>query len=325
MVAGSTVFAQDSVLFFDIRDNASPNQLIGTPTFPYNVGAANGGGAGDAQTLYISPVRVDGWQAGAGWPNNDGDSNSATGKLWLYMDVKTDDSGAAGVMSSIGLDLAVTPPASPKNTIGSIGFTWDTNLFAGAGTKAGVSPLPPASGMSVKAVFVPVGGTPPAFDTTGGLTPVATHYKLGALSVVGGARNCTFGSGYDATSTYTLKMSVNGLLITRAFPSGTGDAQEDVAFGYAAGAPETPYANGNTAGASSTLPDATILVTVKGDVNGDGRCNATDQTGFNNLKTLGTGVATQRQVYAGDLNGDRRVNATDQTPFNVAKTHTACP
>jgi len=329
MVAGSAVYAQDSSLFFDVRDNSSANQLINTPTYPYTVGGANGGMAGDGQTLFISPVRSDNWQAGAGWPNNDADSNSATGTLWLYMDVKTDDSGAAGVVSSVGLDFNVTAPPTPKNVLGSLAFAWDSALFAGAGTKAGkANGTGGVTGWTgAKAVFVPVGGTPPAFDTTGGLLPAAnTHQKLGALTVTGGTRSCVYGSGFEAASTYTIKLTVNGLLITRAFPSGTGDAVETVAFGYSAGLPETPYVNGSTSGGTSALADGTIIVNIKGDNTNDGRVQTVDQAGFNAAKIAGIGGAPQRQVYINDFTGDRRVQTVDQAGFNAAKTHSAtCP
>lgn len=340
LLIGTAAYAQpDSCLFFDIRDNTSANQLINTPVFPYNVGGANGGMAGDGQTLYISPDYSDAWetQYGLGFPNNDGDGDNKTGKLWLYMDVYDDDSTGTGVISSIGLDIPVTlaGPGPAKNTIGGLGFAWSTTYFPNAGNSgSSVGAVSPAGVTNAKAVKVPVSGSPPGFDTTGGLVPPGTtpppgtdslRYQVATLSVTGGARVGGFGAGYEANSTYNLKMQVGTLLITRAFSGAPSDAQERVAFGYAGGVPEGApgYTDGNSAGASSTLPDAVVVVNAKGDFQQDGRCTVLDNSLFVAARNAGTAGATQRQVFMGDTNGDRRVTVLDNSGFTANRNRPA--
>lgn len=324
LAISSTGLAQDSTLFFDIRDNVSPNQLINTPTYPYTVGALNLGKAGDAQTLFVTAAHSTGVQLNNGFPNNDLDGNNSTGKLWMYMDVNNAAGGGTGVISSVGLDMPVTPPATVRNTIGSLNFSWD-GAIGWSGTSNGTSS--PTGVVGAKAVKVPVvAGSPnPVFDATGGLVPV-NRYRVGQLDIVGGARNCTYGAGHTTNSTYTLKMSVNGLLITRVFDGAVPDPVEDVAFGYAAGVPESPYVAGNVQGGTSALADATIVIAAKGDNNGDGRVLTTDQPGFIAARNAGTAGATQLQVFLNDFNGDRRVLTTDQPGFiNARNLSPTCP
>jgi hypothetical protein len=243
----------------------------------------------------------------------DGDGNNSTGKLWLYMDVNLADGGGTGVISSIGVDMPITAPATPKNPLASVNFAWDPAIVwsgsvPGTGTVTGV--------VGAKAVKVPVSGPPPVFDATGGLVPTA-RYRVGVLSVAGGARVGGFGAGYETNSTYTVKLTVNGLLITRVFNGPSPDPTENVAFGYAAGLPETPYVDGSVSGGSSTLPDATIVVNAKGDFGGDGRCTVTDNSSFVAARGAGTAACTQRQVFMGDVTGDRRVTVTDNSGFTA--------
>lgn len=324
LTISSTGLAQDSTLFFDIRDNTSANQLIDFPTYPYTVGALNLGKAGDAQTLYISPDYSDSWetQYPTGWPNNDADGNNSTGKIWLYMDVNLAAGGGTGVISSVGLDMPITAPVTPKNPLGSLAFAWDAGI-GWSGSSDGTSDVTGVVG--AKAVKVPVSQTPPAdpvFDATGGLVPTA-RYRVGALSIVGGARVGGFGAGYEAASTYTLKLTVNGLLITRVFNGAVPDTTEDVAFGYAAGIPEAPYVDGSVSGGSSALPDATIVVNAKGDFNGDGRCTVLDNSSYVTARNAGTAGATQRQVFMGDTSGDRRVTVLDNSGFTANRSRPA--
>jgi len=334
LLSSAAIAQPDSCLFFDIRDNSSTNQVIDTATFPYNVGALNGGHAGAGQTLYITPHHNNNFETTtlqrSGFPNNDGDLDTHTGSLWLYMDVYNDDTaGTNPVISSIGIDMAVTPPATPRNTIGSLNFAWDAAVFANPGN-TGKNPgtSSPTGVVGAKAVHVPVNSTP-AFDTTGGLIPVNpvpnyTRYKVGRLQVVGGTRNCTF-SAHLAGSTYTLKMTTNNLLITRTFNTG-GDAQERVAFGYSGGVPETPYANGWQSGQTSAAADATIIIAMKGDNSGDGRVLTGDQPGFITARGAGIAGATQMQVFLNDFTGDRKVLTADQPGFIAARgTSTTCP
>lgn len=348
MLLGSAAVAQDSVLFFDIRNNVAADQLIESPVYPYTNGAANFGKAGDAQTLYITPDLVSNFETlfPDSWPNNDGPvgaGNSSTGSLWLYMDVNNAGGGGAGVISSIGLDMSIAAPAQipgvGQNPLASIAFAWDPAVFTNGG---GV--IPPFAGKSngaavgvtawndAKAVEVPVTAVP-AFNPTpaGGLYPV-NRYRVGELKVVGGARNCTFGDGHVANSTYSLRLSVDGLLITRVFNGVPPDLQEDVAFGYLGGVPEAPYVNGSTAGAPTPpvppllgppWPDATIIVQMKGDTSGDGAVAGNDTSGFITAKAAGTGL-TQLQAFLFDASGDRQVAGNDTSGFISAKS-AGCP
>lgn len=330
LAVGSTALAQtpDSSFFFDIRDNQTANQVINTPTYPYNVGGT--GTAGSGQTLFITPHYADNYETSAlqmnGWPNTDGDANTATGKLWLYIDMNTDDSGGSGVISSIGLDFAVAAPPAPKNTIGALAFAWDPLVFAGANAGKANGTGGPAGWADAKAALVPVSGSPPAFDTTGGIVPSANHVRLGAISVTGGLRTCAFATGFEAASTYEVRMAVDGLLITRVFSGPPSDAVERVTFGYSGAAPELPLIDGSVAGGTSALADATIVVNLKGDNNGDGRVLTSDNAGYIAARAAGTGAATQRQVFMNDFNGDRRVLTSDNAGYTAARAHSpTCP
>lgn len=337
LLLSSAALAQpDSCLWFDIRDNTSTNQVVDTGTFPYTVGGANAGKAGDGQTLYITPHYSDNYETttnqAPGWPNNDADNDTHTGALWMYMDVYQDDvAGTNPVISSIGVDLAVSPPGAPKNTISSLSFGWDAAWFANPGNtgkNAGTST--PTGVVGAKVVHVPVNSTP-AFDTTGGCIPVNpapnyTRYRVGRLNVAGGPRNCTFASGFEATSTYTLKMTTNNLLITRTFNTG-GDAQERVAFGYSGGAPASPYVNGWESGKpTGGATVGTIIVNMKGDFSNDGRITTLDNSQYVAARNAGIAGATQRQIFHGDFTGDRKITTLDNSKFVAARNHSpTCP
>lgn len=199
-------------------------------------------------------------------------------------------------------------------------------MFAGTNAGKADGTGGPTGWTGAKAVLVPVSGNPPIFDATGGLVP-GTTTRIGALSVTGGLRNCTLGTGHATNSTYTVKASVNGLLITRAFGAAPSDAQELVAFGYSAGAPEAPYADGSIAGQTSSLPDGTVVVRLKGDYTGDGRANASDVGSFTTAVNASvTNNHTQLQAFCFDFNGDRRITAGDVSGFTWAVNNTiVCP
>jgi len=96
-----------------------------------------------------------------------------------------------------------------------------------------------------------------------------------------------------------------------------------VAFGYAAGVPEAPYAAGNVLGATSATPDATVRVLMRGDFNGDGRILSNDTTQYVAALAAGTGGTTQRQLFCGDFNGDRRILSNDTTRYVNALSRSA--
>jgi hypothetical protein len=324
----------DSVLFLDIRDGTSANQSLSAPVFPYTNGqekvpaqtAQNGGGAGDGQVLRMSPVHTTGGnEVTNGWPNNDVDGNSSTGKLWLYMLVNDDASGTGDVISSVGVDFNRTDPATPRNTINTFSYAWDVAI-GWNGTAPGAANGGDWDG--AKAVKVPVSGTPAVYDTTGGLVPSATAYRIGALSFTAGVRNCTTGgTTHAANSTYLFHMSVNNLLVTRTFETG-GDAVENVALGYAVGTgaggpgPDATV-NGSTPNATTAIPDGAVIVASKGDFNGSGTVTNVDVGGANGFNqaiadSVGGNIHKQSQAFYGDFSGDRRVTNIDVAGFNAA-------
>lgn len=316
--------------------------------------AVNGGARGAGGVLYLNPVQAGGAEhtanpagSGSAWPNYDADLNSSTGRLWLYMDVNPDDAAGSGqVISSLGIDTNVSagPLATqPRNAVGSLAFTMinDATVAAAAGgspaapwngvvngVQSGSAPNAgcPACVLSVtgsKGVRVPV-TTGPTYAASLGMQPNVTGpYRVGRLDVVAGTRVC---SGRQANahvdnSTYTVKLSVNNLLITRVFQSG-GDADEQVSFGY------DPYAgsaaidgavSGSTAGNTSANPDAAIVIRLHGDFNGDGNVTGADVAGFNlAVAASGGGTATVAQMYLGDFNNSRSVTGGDVAGFNGA-------
>jgi hypothetical protein len=235
------------------------------------------------------------------------------------------------IISSVGVDFNTTSPATPANVIGSLSFAW-TSAVAWNGTANGAySGGNNGNWTGAKAVDVPVNATP-AYDTTGGAIPTNT-YRVGALSVVGGTRFCTFAAGtHVANSTYTLKMAVNNLLITRTCSSG-GDAGgfESVSLGYgdpsgASGCGATPEAgiNGSDVNSINVAPDAVIVVQMKGDFNGSGNVTTQDQGGWVAARNAGAGVS-QRDLYLGDFNGAGNVTTQDQGGWVNARNNTACP
>jgi len=344
--------AQESVLVFDIRNNTVGNQSIATPLGVFangqNVGqvACNGGRLGDGQVLRIMPTHAgNALHTGTKFPNFDADANSATGDLNLWLVVKEDTNNAPAcvgdVISSVGVDFNVTSPGAPKNVIGSMAWTWSAAVTWN-GTANGVY----AGGNNgnytgAKAVDVPVNATP-AYDTTGGAVPGGGEvvglpdnnaYRVGALRVTGGARNCTFAAGYTAASTYTIKMAVNNLLITRTCSNASVDAGELVAMGYGdpsgaslCGSPgEAPAVNGSTSGATSAAPDAVVIVAEKGDFNNNGNVTGADNGGFGNAQVAGAAI-TQNQLYLGEFNGNATVTGADNGGYGNAQNNTAvCP
>jgi len=346
--------AQESVLVFDIRNNAAGTQSIGTPVSPFTNGqsptnaACNGGRMGDGQVLRLMPTHVaNAIHTGNKYPNFDADANAATADLNLWLVVKEDTNNApacAGdVISSIGVDFNTTSPATPKNVIASMAWTWSAAVTWN-GTANGVY----AGGNNgnytgAKAVDVPVNATP-AYDTTGGAVPGGGEvvglpdgnaYRVGALRITSGPRNCVFAVGYTAASTYTIKMAVNNLLITRTCSNASVDAGELVAMGYGdpsgasqCGTPgEAPAVNGSTSGATSAAPDAVVIVAEKGDFNSNGSVTAADNGGYGIAQGASTaGTLTQNQLFLGDFNGNTTVTAADNGGYGIAQGASAtCP
>jgi hypothetical protein len=264
------------------------------------------------------------------FPNYDGDGDSSTGALWLYMDVADDLSGTGDVISSLGLDINLSGAAN--GSIDSINFQLFNDASVGAASATpwndkvdGASDSnDPPSWAGAKAVRVPVEAGP-AFNAALGITP-GTEYRVGRLDVAAAARDCTFVAGHVAARTYEVRLAVNNLLITRAFETG-GDAVEDVQFGYDSGAPDAEVLSGSVDGATSTTADALIIVQLKCDASGDGRVLNNDIGGFIAARPLATTNSnTVEQCYLWDFSGDRKVLNNDIGGFLTSRTQSVtCP
>jgi hypothetical protein len=308
----SAVWAADSNYWFDIRDNTSASQNIttGTPVIPFGNGqevgqnAFNAGGRGDGQVLRLNPTVSNNYHLRNAYPNFDNDNNLATGDLQLFVDVTDDVSGTGDVISSIGVNFNIAPLApgnGSANKIAQIQWTWLAANWGGtnAGTAPGASngQVPP-SWIGAKAVKVPVNSSA-VYDTTGGLVPSATPYRLGNLRVTAGPRTAGAAS-HTANSTYGVNLSVNDLLITRVFQTG-GDATEMVSFGYV-GANLDTAVSGSTVGATSTTADAVIKIAMKADNNGNGTVTGIDGLGFTAAAQRAAGIK-QNEAFLFNNNG----------------------
>lgn len=345
----STIASAQSNYFFDIRNtvgaintpalpfSSTPGQGLawtGGPSWP-NDGLA-GGGKGNGQILRICPPlsngahnTVAGSSFGNSWPNIDADNDCSTGDLFLYADVGADDAGTNGVISSIGLDIAIGAP-STRYVIASSAWTWTltdattpVNFGFAAGTPQGPGGQLGVSG--IKYVKVPVSGAS-TYATAGGLIQ-NTFTQLGRLRVTAAPRNATgaatgcaqvTGANPHANqSTYNVSMNVNNLLITRTYSTVTTPASVDeiVSFGYTGGAPDVTT-NGSTSGPAPGVRDAVIQVRLKVDFNGDGRATAADVPAMSAATGVAGASTSQSTRYLGDLNGV--VGAPAAAPITAA-------
>lgn len=356
-VVTSVTVAQESAIWTDARPNnsaaASINNITGSlgAINPYIADNVNGGRKGAGQIVRLEPVHGDGQHTAnpTAFPNHDGDGNRSTADLWFYVDMNDDAAGTGDVLASLGINLDLTASGTlVRNTIASSTFQiindgsvfnsvaptggtpWN-NKIDGASVP-GVAPHP-ADWNGAKAVRVPV-DPGPTYNAALGIQPNAgvganttLPYRVGKLSLVAGPRQCTFAPPHTANSTFTLKMSVNNLLIARVF-NGAGDspAQENLSFGYdAAGAVELPTVNGSSNGATSALADATIEVRMKGDFTGDGRVTTADNGAYSNAAVTDA-TDNLLQTFCGDFTGDNRVTSADNAGYVAASTASAsCP
>lgn len=330
----STYASAQTNFFFDIRNNTgvSPNgQPITAPLPPFTVGqgfnttssppwpndGVAGGGKGNGQILRLMPKLSNGLHSdptspgfGNSWPNFDGDGNCSTGDLNLFADVGADDAGTAGVISSVGIDAAITAPGS-RYAIESTNWAWTLN-DATVPVNYGFAPGTPSGpggqlGFSgAKYVKVPVSGAS-IYATAGGLTQ-NTLTMLGRLRVTAGFRNqvatgCTPNAAHATGSTFSVSLTMNNLLITRTYSTVATPALTDeiVSFGYTGGAPDATF-NGST-GPTVGVADATIQVRMKADANGDGRATAPDLGTLSPLVNAPANTISQGQRYLWDMNG----------------------
>lgn len=346
-ILSSTVMAQDSVIYLDVRpnDNAATIRTItgnlgSAATNPFLNDTVNGGRRGQGQILYLEPKANDGWESvnsaqksGLSFPNFDGDLNHATGDLWIYMDVNDDASGVGDVISSVGLDIDTRQVgATMRNKIAAMAVTMDnTNAVFNSITPVGGSPWnnkvdgaqvlasDPPDWEKAKAVRVPVedsGG--PVYNASLGIQPRAQgttpSYRLGRIALTAGTRSCLGRIAPDFTnnSSYDIYLEVNNLLITRAY-NGAGDTVENVSFGYSAltggAVPELPAVSGNTDGAVSAVADGRVQIRLKGDFTGDGNVTSADSSAF--VAAAGDATDNQLASYLGDFNGNNTVTSAD--------------
>ncbi|MBE7505124.1 MAG: hypothetical protein HS101_02440 [Planctomycetia bacterium] len=358
MVFASTAMAQ-SVIWCDVRansiatnpgTNANLNAITGGlgGNQPFLFDNVNGGRKGGGQTLYLEPVRVAGVGAlhtdfPTAFPNAVGintlnglgmDGDRSDGDIWVYMDVNDDASGTGDVISSLGLDVVVTPPATPRNTMTATFEMMNDGSVFNQVTPAGSGPWNSKidtfnAGGANKAVRVPVEAGP-TYNAALGIQPRPSGltdmpYRVGRIGVQAGTFGCVGRTAtYRAQSTYEIRLKANNLLVTRVF-NGAGDAVEMINYGYdAAGAPEGPAISGNDTVSVSALADATVVIDIKGDFTGDGRVTSAD------AGPMGAAAAdttdNQFQAFFGDFSGDSRVTSADIGGFVTADAvDTPCP
>lgn len=359
MVFASTAMAQ-SVIWCDVRansiaanpaSNANLNAITGTlgGNQPFVFDNVNGGRKGGGQTLYLEPVRVAGVGAlhtdfPTSFPNAVGintlnglgmDGNRSNGDIWVYMDVNDDLSGTGDVISSLGLDVVVTPPATPRNTMTTTFEMLNDGSVFNQVTPAASGPWNSKidtfnAGGANKAVRVPVEAGP-TYNAALGIQPRPSGltdmpYRVGRIGVQAGTFGCVGRTAtYRAQSTYEIRLKANNLLITRVY-NGAGDAVEMINYGYdAVGAPEGPAISGNDTVSMSALADATVVIDIKGDFTGDGRITGADAGGMG-AAAFSDSSDNQFQAYFGDFTGDSRVTGGDIGGYVLADSvDTPCP
>lgn len=329
-----TVLAQESVVYFDIRDGVTGagtygSQLITAPKRPWTFGDGdallptpgiiNGGGAGSGQVLRLSPTNSSGMQNnnayGAAplndaWPNYDQDGLLSTGNLWLYMRVNGNSDTTPGVndcISSLGIHLdGAQIQAGQRNQLSALSFQLFNSGVTGVPSGSPwnnkidgvVGTLNPPSWTGAKAARVPV-NTGPVYQANLGMTVSATPYRIGQLRATAGLRNCLITTppntnAHVKKSSFTIKIRNNNILTTRVFQSG-GDAS-----------PAEQVAYGYTAAAPGGE-----LANASGSVE-----NATSATAD----------ATIQIRLKGDFNGDGSTDGTDTpdylTALGVSPNHT---
>lgn len=340
MLLGSTAVAQDSVLWFDVRDNTLPKQPItpdiGAVKLPFTngqggEGAINSGVRGNGQVLRLNPKTENNFETSltpAPFPNWD-DNDMSTGDLNLFMDVN-DKYAAQDMIASLGIDIDVQGynPGNPaqagdRNQLEGFSFEWNPLLFAEANAGTAPGGMDGTSWSGAKAVKVPViDDAGPTYDTTNGLT-VGGPYLVGTLHVEAACRNMDLPGGaglHPVRSTYAVRLSFNNLLLTRVGLNVASPTDEMVAFGYGdylsgggAKLPETPYANGSDAngGHPGGDPEALIIIQMKCDQSGNGRVTGSDLLQGWTAAVQAGAALTQEQAFLWNGNGVPGVTGSD--------------
>jgi hypothetical protein len=304
-----TANAGDLDLYFDVRDAGA----ISVPALPYTVSTTvlpgtgldypldNGGGKGDGDILYVSPV-LDGADGDAHIEPSTMYNSALNQEIHLYADYN----GAAGeVLSSLGasVDLA----AAGVYSIADMSFAFDGANWSPSGTSSTVT----VAGGELKAVQVPVVAGP-MFNASAGINANTNNnlVQVGTMSVDGASRGGVAG----AIGVINVNLSVNNLLITRVADPGPAGGMT-VSFGYDAGAPEAAV-DGSTDGAGAGgAADAVIKVVMKGDYDEDGSVTFNDLNAF--LAALNDSGANLNptDVWKGDYDNDGSVTFNDLNAF----------
>jgi hypothetical protein len=367
--------ADGLAVWYDGRNIAGPT--FPAPAAPYTVGtslqslkgktvvandvrAGNAGGPGDGQVLYISPrLPASPLVAGFGlhWTGKKVGQIVDQSNKSLYKYITVESRGATGeVIAALGLNTAITKggAAGVGNKIENVvananGALWNGNNSSVAAAGDGWN-------ITAKAVKVPVSdnaGTP-VYNAAGGAVAGASAaiYNVGNLAITAGVWEKPGTSVVNAIndSTYSVKDSVNNLLVTRVISGGGPLSAEDPDFGYntvyTVGGPGVPGAiaftgsnggmpeansggDGLTIGTTSTNADATIIVQPKGDFTNDNLITIADNPFYNNaVQRLGEfansfGPLRIREIWLGDFSNDGLLTVADNPAYNAYVTTTS--
>lgn len=364
--------ADGLAVWYDVRNIAGPTfpapvapftlgtslqSLKGANVLAHRVNAGNGGGPGDAQTLFMS-CRL---------PQNILPTHSPNGLHWtgksiagglinqsiknLHKYITVESRGATGeVIAALGLtaDLTKGGTAGVGNEIQGVVVNPNAGLWNG--NNSVVNDTGDGFEIITKAVKVPVSdnaGTP-VYNAAGGAVAAGTPqiYNVGNYTITASVWEKPATSVVNAinNSTYSIKDKVNNLLVTRVVQSGGPLSAEDPDFGYntilisgtigTAGAVLATGSNGGmpeansggdglTIGTTSANADATIRVGPKGDFTNDNLVTIADNTYYNAAVTktgefaAGVGALRQREIYLGDFTNDGLVSIADNTLYNA--------
>jgi Dockerin type I domain len=316
-LATAAVYGQ-ATLYLDARDSIG---AIDFPTPSPVGGFANnplGGNRGDGQMIYISP------RIGNTGIETRPPFDTAIATMTLYMDY---DAAPDVVVTSFGIDFAISTPAANERELANVSAT-----IHNSGAEVGGPPISEpwsdtmhsmpftTSGGGIQMYRLPYELTPqgPVFNAGLGLT-AGDGYRLATIDIEAG--NCANAGTRGCESHLDVFMSVNDQLIAAQDIFGA-TAPIALNLGYNGAFPEAATGNGSTVGATSAIPDATIIVRLKGDFNGDGNFNGLDLPFV--IPCFNASISTtadQVKVFTGDFNGDGAFNGTDLSlviPFYLA-------
>jgi hypothetical protein len=259
-------------------------------------------------------------------------------QLDIWANVADDGAIDPELMGSVGLNIADSVVSG--TTLPTYSLTLYTTQ-ANTGNPAAVDAWDGTNIVSppiddARAVTVPESVAD--FAVTGIAPTGASSVRIGRLSV---EAPCV-AIGNPSITTVELRLEVGNVLIARVGdPADPAPGAEDIDFGWTGvvGTPEgVPVPGGcgaafagSCSGATSTIADATVVVTWKGDVNGDTFVSPGDNGAFNLAKAqCGAGAESQIQRWRADTNCDGLVGPGDNGSFNLAKNchgsgYTACP